>query len=531
VTVADPSDVAVIPGGAEQEPGAASALPATARRSVGRNIASLAGSQSATWVLALIVSITQPRYLGPGGVGQLRVAINLWSIAEVFIAFGFPTLLTIEYARDRAQAASHFRSVLALQSALYLLSYGVVLGFAELAGYSRSVVGIIAIIGVASWFNTLGGTARSALYGLERMDRVAFADVLSRVLYVIAVTSALVLGGRTEVVAVVNVLNGVMNAGLLLLVLHRLAPASGSWRIRAARGLFRKAGAYLLVDATLVLYQQVDVVVISLLLTEKAVGWYGTANVLFGSMLFVPTILMTSVFPVLARLHGQDPDGARRMLQRTFGALLVLAMPIGLGTAVVAEPIATLLYGKAFAKTGPVLAVMGVVLVLVFPTILLGRYAMIAGRQRFWATLMIIAAVASVPLDVVLVPWCEHRFHNGAVAGALSYLVTEGFVLVMAVVKLTPGLIDRAMGRRVFATTMAGLVMVAAAWPLRNRLLVLPIGAGGAAYIIALGLFGVLDEEERSTLRSLSARVRRPIVDRRTVDARPSRKDSHGQPT
>lgn len=478
------------------------------RRSVARNAAVLMGSQAVTWSLALVLAIVQPRYLGPDGVGQLRVATSLWSMAEVLIGFGAPTLLTMEFARDRHRGQALLGPLLVVQAALYLVAAVGVMGFVAVADYTPTATAIIAIIGGSSLFTVVGGAARASLYGLERMDGVARADVASRTLHVAGVTALLLAGGGTRLVAAATVAAAAANAAFTLRALRRTVGTPVRLRRHGGGGVLRRCAPYLMLDATFVVYQQVDVVVISLLVSERATGWYGTANTLFGSLLFIPTIVVTSLFPVLTRLRDESEEAMLRVVRRGVTSLSLLGVPIGIGTVVLAGPVSVQLFGDGFAGTGPVLAVMGVVLVLTFPTILLGRVALAVGRQRRWTALMAAATVATIPLDLVLVPWTERAFGNGAIGGALAYVATEAFLLVAAVRTVAPRLLDVPLAVRLGKCLLAGLLMGAATWPLRDELVVVPVAVGVAAYVAAVAALRALDAEEVATLKGLIRRDR-----------------------
>ena len=115
-----------------------------------------------------------------------------------------------------------------------------------------------------------------------------------------------------------------------------------------------------------VLYMQLDVVLMSFFVSDVEIGWYGQADMLFASALFIPTIIMAALFPRQARTHAEDPEAALVILEQGFRTLMLLAIPIGLGIMLVAEGVVGLLYGPDFEGTGPVLAVFGVVLMLMF---------------------------------------------------------------------------------------------------------------------------------------------------------------------
>src|SRR5262249_44803858 len=146
----------------------------------------------------------------------------------------------------------------------------------------------------------------------------------------------------------------------------------------------------------LVLYNQTDTLVIASLVSSTVLGWYSAATQLFATFLFIPVILMTSIFPALTRTYTNDSAAAIRILRKCFDLMLLIAMPIGLGLVVISDSLVVLLYGQAFAPSGPVLAIMGVVLICTYQNILLGRFLISIDRQNVWTLVMIGAAVATI---------------------------------------------------------------------------------------------------------------------------------------
>jgi O-antigen/teichoic acid export membrane protein len=476
------------------------------RRSVAGNAAVMMTSQAITWAFAFAMAIVLPRYLGPAALGQLRLGVSLWAVAGVVVAFGTETLLTKEFSRDPARASSLVGGAATVQLLAFGASCVGVAAFVVLAGYDRQVAMIVAIIGVSIAFQPFVTNARAVLFGLERMERVAVVDVLSKVVYLLMVLLLIAVGADVLGIAAASVAPAATAAVAMTWVLRRFGiPARP--RLRGLSRVARDGRQYLAIGFTVVAYQQIDIVVISLLVAEETLGWYSTADTLFSSLLFVPTILMTSLFPAMARLHAEDTVEAGRMVRRAAGLLLLAGVPIGLGTVAVATPLSVLLFGPAFTQTGPVLAVLGIVLLLTYMTILLGRYAIAVDRQRFWLRLMAVAVVATIALDVVLVPWADRVFDNGAIGGAIAYVLTESMMLAVGVWKLAPHLADRAVLQRAGRCLIAGAAMLAAVWPLRWTFIALPIGVGATVYVGMVLTLRIPDDEERAAVRSVVERA------------------------
>jgi O-antigen/teichoic acid export membrane protein len=470
------------------------------RRSVTRNAITLLGSQSFTWVLATVMLSLQPRFLGPVRSGQLRIAGSVWAMVAVLAAFGTTTFVTVEVAKHREIALALTRSTNRLRVFAFLALCPFVAGFMFVAGYDGSTVIVIALSAIAALVGLLAAGNSAALMGLQEMGQTARVEIITKTLVTALTAAVLILGGRVYPLITLWSVIAVFSWWISARALRGVAPGDQAPTPLVGRVLVRATLPFLLAEATLVIYQQVDTVIMSLLVGEKQIGWYGAADILFGSLLFAPVILMTSLFPAMADKFEHAPDEVDTMMRRTFQSLLLIAVPIGLGTIIVSHSFVPLLYGDDFAPAAQVLQIYGVVTVLSCITILLGRFALATGRVKFWTVLMIVATLVSIPLDIVTVPWAEDHYGNGAMGGAMSYVVTESLMLTVGVIKIAPGLIDRKVLTRLARCAIAGLAMFLVGWPLRDRFFLVPGGLAVLVYLVIIVALRTFNADERELL-------------------------------
>lgn len=476
------------------------------RRSVASNAAFMLVAQAVTWGLNLLIAVALPRYLGPETVGELRIGISLWAIAQVVVTAGTGVYMTRQFARDGTADPLLIGRSVVLQYLLYVLSSIAIAVFVVVAGYPTDVVVLVAIVGLYVALQPFVGSAKAALQGLERMDQVSVVEVAQKVLFVTLILLVIAADAGVRAVAGTHAVVTAAGAGLFWFLLRRYGL---SWRPRleGAGTVFRHSRTFMATDIVLVLYQQVDIIVISLLVPQIALGWYSGADALFGSLLFLPMIVITALFPAFSRLHDSDPDEARSLLCQSFCLLLLVGVPVGLGTVAVADPIALLLYGEEFAGTGPVLAILGIVAIITFQTVLIGRYALATDRQAFWVRVMVVATLATVVLDLLLVPWTAGSFGNGAIGGAVAFVITELAMLIVGVRRLAPHLASRPVVVRAVKSFTAGFVMLAAVWPLRWHPIIVPIVVGAVVYTAVVLALRTLDTEEVAMVRAARQRL------------------------
>jgi O-antigen/teichoic acid export membrane protein len=171
----------------------------------------------------------------------------------------------------------------------------------------------------------------------------------------------------------------------------------------------------------------------------------------------------------------------------------------------------TLLYGSKFQPTGDILALMGVVLIFMSVNILLGKFLIATERQNWWTVTMALAVVATIPMDYVLIPWCQRTFGNGGLGGAITYLITEIAMTVVALRLMPKGLLVKADLWRAARVVLAGGLMAASVWLFRDLPLLVQIGVGIGVYVPTAALLRAVPMDELVLLSNMAGSFARQV--------------------
>lgn len=463
-------------------------------------------SQVVTWSISSVQAIVLPRHFGAETAGHLHIALSLWAIAGLFVSFGTDLTLSRRVARGEADLDTVVGTTIGLRVAFHLVAFGVLAGFVTAVGYATPVLTAVAIYGVAQLLLQTSGVFETALYGLEHMKTVSGVRIAVRLVRTSLVLSLVIAGLAFEQVILSSIVAGAFAFVLRWRALRRVRRVRLRFDRPVARELLRESRPLLLNRLARNLYTQLDVVLISLLVSETVVGWYVAGDILFGTLLFVPNIVGAAVFPALSRLYVSDAESGSRVTRRIFHLLMALVIPLGFGVVAIAQPLVDLLFGSNFSDSGTVLMVFGIVVTLTSLNTVLGQQLIARNQERPLTRVMVVAVVIAVPVDIALIWWTQAEFENGAIGAALAFVATEAIILVGSVRLLPDGTLDRETAWLAVRIVAAAMVMLAVAWSLRDQFIVVPIVAGAAVYAALAVPARVVSAEDRVFLRSLATR-------------------------
>lgn len=393
-----------------------SAAGQAATLTVGRGLASVL---SAAWLLVAA------RHLAGPAFGDLTLLLALSAICQILSDLGLQVALAARVATRQVLDVAAVRSVLGRRVILSLGCAVVVGGLYVVDTHDGSL--LVPLVFTGSLVGSaIYSTQCTALRSLDRAQVEAGNEVLSR-LGVVAVGSIWLLhGGGLMAAVVVYVLADVASAVVVTAVAGRHVRADGQGPPLDDLRLRRTAvfGAALVVASV---YGSIDIWLLGLLKGTVVSGRYAAADRVLDGVL-LPASALGAVALARVPRHVTRPERCRVALRLAAAAVAVSVPAAALG-AVLARPLMSLLFGPAFAATGPVLVVLlasvpvgAIVAVVGFP-------ASYESRRWFGGTL-VAGLCANVGLNLALVPAA------GAIGAAWANLAGDALVAALLLVPL-----------------------------------------------------------------------------------------------
>jgi len=480
--------------------------------SLHRSIFTLGVAQLLSLVAGLVVTILLPRYLGDVNLGKLAFAGALTSLFGLICDLGTMTYLTKHVSRDVSQASalavSAILTRIPLAAGAALLTVAVV----NLTGADEVTRAIVYVLSAGMIVVSLGNTMGAALQGLQRMRALAISMVVGKLLYAVLVAGLLVAGFGPVEVALASLLSSLVGALVGAAALRRVLTSAQNLTRDSFQRVMFGGMPFFVWQASLVVYGQIDFVLLSLMTNDAVVGWYAAAYRIVMIPVFFPTTVVTAAFPALSAA-AHDPIAFAAIARRCIRLLALTTIPMAFGILLLPDKLIQVLgYPEVFSNSTVPIVLLALHMPLAGIDMVLGTMLAALDRQRLWAFTGIAAAVLNPALNLVAIPLTQSAFGNGAIGAAAITTVTEVFLFVVGLRLLQRGVLGRPTLAYVAGCIAAAVVMSAAVWVLRDAPIIAPVLCGAVVYFAAAFALKLISAAE---LRDLTSFVlRRPAVAR-----------------
>jgi O-antigen/teichoic acid export membrane protein len=490
--VATPAPRAVVPG---------------ARHFV-RTVIKFGVAQPLTWASSAALAILLPHFLGDASLGKLGFAFGLTLITGQLANLGVSVYLTKEVARAPERAGTFAASALAMRVPLSAVAALAAIGIVSIGSHGDLTRTVVLVLSVGILLDAIRAVVQGTLQGLHRMTTLAAFPAVTGAVYAIGAGFALTRGAGVVVVALAYVVGQATGLAVSAVALWRVLPhlPRPSWRM--CRVLLIGGLPFFVWQAALAVYGQVDSVILSYLTNDAVVGWYVAAYRIVTLPIFVPTVLMTVAFPALAAASS-DPERFNVIVRRAVQVVLLTTTPMALGIMLLPDRIVhTLHWSASFQHSILPIVLLAPSFPLVAVDMMIGTALNARDRQKQWALTGVAAAVLNPTLNLVLIPYTQTHYGNGAIGAATVTTVTELFMMVVGLILMPRGVLVRETAGWTVRCLGACLVMTVLVVLLRDAFIVIPVVVGAMAYVAASLSFGTLSlSDVRGAMRHVVGRA------------------------
>lgn len=369
------------------------------------------------------------RYLGPEKFGLYSVALSLTSLFIPLSNLGFDLHLTRTVSANPKSLPYELAHTLSAKTILSAIVWTSMIISASLLKYSADLIGYIALFGLSMLVGSMAQSFVGAIRAIRKMRYESISLFACKMTILFGVLFMIIIKADLIMIILANLLGMMV---LFMTSLYFLKSLLGHlqfyFSLRGIKTRIKEALPFGLASIFAAMYYRIDTVMLSKMVDINEVGYYnGAYNIVLASMI-LSTPIVVSLFPALSATYNKNKESANHIFKQGLSFLILLGLPLGIGTALMAESIVRLAYGVNFISSAPLLVIMSGTIPLLFITHIFCNSMGAVGFQKRVAWVTAINGLFNVILNLILIP------HYGAKGAAFATLLTEFLSMILLII-------------------------------------------------------------------------------------------------
>jgi O-antigen/teichoic acid export membrane protein len=378
-------------------------------------------------IIKMLVSISVANYLHPGNNGILSGGIVYIYFFSAIATLGLDQFIVKELHqfpenRDQILGTSFWMKILAgiFCIPLIWLAYHIY----PAKGTPYSYVLIFSSIGVIQAFTVIDSYFQSQVQSKYIMQVQITGNLLS---------AAIKLGLIYTRMPLIYFVYAYAFDFLLLSIgyyftYQRKGRSLSQWTYNStlAKKLLNSSWPLIISGIMVALYMKIDQIMLQNMAGVKEAGVYATVATLSEAWNFVPSVIVTSLFPAILNARRDEPERYNKRIQNLYDLMVYLSMPVAI-IVTFASPLIYKLYRPEYAYAAPVLSVHIWSGIFVFLGAASGQYLIAENLNKLTFIRTGFGAIVNIVLNLILIP--KMGMMGAAIATLVAYASSTMFLL------------------------------------------------------------------------------------------------------
>jgi len=472
-------------------------------KKLARNTGFMLVSEVISNIISLLVLILIARYLGSEGFGKFSFIFAFVGIIMVFTGLGENFIVIREIARDKKKTRNYFGNALTLKAALLFLTLTSSIMIINLIEASPKIRFSVYLASLAMAFLILSHLYRALLQAYEIMQYEAFMKIVERILLFILVFFVCLKGGSlVYLVLMFTIVYFISFIMSFLFVTFKIEPLYFRLNTNLIKKIIKNGIPFAFTIILMTFYFRIDTLMLSLIKAYSDVGLYSASYRIMEGLSVIPMMVVIGIFPAMSRFYIKNKQHLRLLYNRAFKYLFIIALPIAVGSTLLANKIIYFIYKEAFLNSSIVLKVLIWAEIFIFLSYLMGNLLSSINKQKLFMYSTGICVILNILLNLILIP--QFSYLGASVATIATQLIN--FVILY---RLTSKAGYKQNISKIIAKPAIGVLSMALFIYFFNWmhvLIIIPLAA--LIYFLILFLLKAVGKEELNLIKSIISKNR-----------------------
>jgi polysaccharide transporter, PST family len=380
--------------------------------------------------VGLFVGVWVARYLGPQQFGLLNYSIAFVGLFNVIAKLGVDSIAIRDLVRDISARDEILGTAFSLKLMGGIISFVMAIGTLSLmpsATQNLWITGVIALGLVFQIFDVIDFWFQSQVKSKYIVYAKNSAYILASIIKILLIQAKAPL-----IFFAIITLGEIVFSAIGLVIVYRLSGyffKAWKFNFALAKNLLKDSWPNILAGFSIAIYMRVDQLMLGSMVGDEAVGTYSVGVRLAEIWYFMPVAISSSINPAIIQAKQDGEENYYGRIQKALNLLVILTYGVSIGTAFLAKPLITLLYGSQFMDASSTLAIYVWAGVFVSLGLIKGIWITTEGMMRFGFITTMLGAGLNVLLNFLLIP--RYGGTGAAAATVISYGFSDYLILLI----------------------------------------------------------------------------------------------------
>lgn len=416
---------------------------------IAKNIGTIFVGSVFTKLFDFIIIIYLAKHLGNSGFGIYSFVLTYIFFFNVLPTLGINKIMVREIARDDDIAEKIIGNMVIIRILLSLFAIILCVIVINLLNYSIDTRILVYIASLTILFSSIGLTFASIFQARLKMKYSVAADVSGKIILVILILTIVSLQGSLVHIITAIVISSFIIFLILFIFSRKFVKPKFEFDFPYSIKILKSALPLALTVVFVMIYNKIDILMLSLMKTFTDVGYYSSAYKLIEALNIIPMALMMSLFPLMSKYYKNSKESLTVLYERSFRLLLMIGLPIAVGTTLFSKDIIHFIFGNEFLPSASALSILIWAEVILFINLLFINVVISMDKQIITTYITGIMAIVNIVLNLILIPQFSY------IGASIATVFTEALGALIIFYYIYTTLIPKS-----FTTTILKLISV-----------------------------------------------------------------------
>ncbi len=458
-----------------------------------------------TNVIMFLLTLVTARYLGTFNFGLISSALSAVGIFGVFCDLGLGYYAIQKVSRDHSLTSRYFGTAFVLRLILSVLTFFAFVIFSYLGGFTGDAFGVMIVIGFYMFFNSLTSFYFSLYQSNEEMHFQTIVNTVYNVGVFVIALLFIYLGYNVVWIAAAYPLAMIISfiLGSAIKVKH-YPKFTYDFSRDFLKEIVVNSIPFGITSVFTSIYFWIAAIILTFMSGSVAVGLFSSSQKLILVLSGLFALISSAVFPVMSQLFVDDRDKLNDLYQKMLKFMLILGVPIAVGSSIYSMDIINIVFGSEFLEASLCLSVLMWAVIFMFLSGTTSTLLNAINKQFLVTKVAMFGAIFSVIVNYILISKYSY------VGASMTSVLTELLVLVLMLYSLHKtdfSLNIKSTVKPVVQVLAANIVMAVVLLYL-NLPFIAGVVVAVVVYTVCLFVTGAINKEDREIIFGLIEQVR-----------------------